>query len=386
MTKLIVWGMGKTQQKFRRYLDDEKAEIVAYTYNNAINKTEKKGGVSQIISPDDIASIEYDYVIVASSSWREIQNTLLQMGISEEKILQVYDREKYMQDDVIKQITQWNFTCSDHEYEIGNYKIDLGYGHRLSQYQREFPMYDCFLGELSKYLRNDRWSIDVGANVGDSVFLLRKHSNTKILAVEPVEEYYELLCRNVAQLENVFAESALITMDENAGYSLIEHDGTAYVKVEKDNVGENIKTLTMERLLEAKKIELEKIQLIKVDTDGFDAECIMSLGKSIERIQAFIYFENYYDNREVHDKYEIAYDFLDENGYKYFFIFDNFGNFLCEGDKSTVKAVNDYLLRGITGDSAQTMNYIDVMTVKEEQYGDAQRAVEEYMKMFDYVS
>lgn len=44
MIKLIVWGMGKTQQRFRRFLAEDKAEIVAYTYNNAENRAEKVSG------------------------------------------------------------------------------------------------------------------------------------------------------------------------------------------------------------------------------------------------------------------------------------------------------------------------------------------------------
>lgn len=340
-------------------------------------------GGGQIIRPNDIVSVECDYIIVASGSWREIESLLLQMGICEQKIHQVYDREKYVQDDVIRQITQWNFTCSDHEYEIGNHKIDLGYDHKLSQYQRDFPMYDCFLGELSRYLGDDKWSIDVGANVGDSVFLLKKHSNTKVLAVEPVREYFDLLCKNVAKLENVFTENALIALSDQIGYRLIEHDGTAYAEMAFNDDGKAIETVTMRHLLEIKNIEPKEIQMIKIDTDGFDAECIMSVGKVLGKINAFIYFENYFDNREVHDKYDKAYDFLEQNGYSHFFIFDNFGNFLCEGDRNTVKAVNDYLLRGVMGNSAQTINYIDILAVRDELYMEARKAVKKYVSIFD---
>lgn len=342
-----------------------------------------KGGGVKRIRAVDIREMEYDYVIVASSAYKEIESILLRLGVVKEKIRQVYDKKIYMYDKVVREITYWNFTCLNAEYEIGNYKIDIGEGHMLPQYQMEYPMYDCFLGELSRCLQRSDWAIDIGANVGDSVFLLRKHSDIRILAVEPVSDYYELLRKNAAQLEDVFIEKYMVSMDEKKNYNMVEHGGTAYAEETDGDTGDLVPAVTMEHLLEIKGIEPEKIRMIKIDTDGFDADCIMSLGMTLKQINAFIYFENFYSNKEGHDKYEKAYDFLNDKGYIYYFIFDNFGNFLCEGNINTVKSVNHYLLRTLRGDSAKTMAYIDVLAVKEDLYRDAKNAVKEYTDIFD---
>ena len=379
MLKLIVYGMGKTARRFQRYLRVDRAEIVGFTSSDIEEGIKKR---RRVIRTADIEKSAYDYIIVASSAYKEIERVLVQLGVSKEKIHQVYDKEKYMYDDVIKEITYWNFTCSNHEYEIGNYRIDLGQDHMLPKYQMEYPMYDCFLGVLSRHLQSGNWAVDIGANVGDSVFLLKKHSDIQILAVEPATDYYDLLCKNTSQLADVYIEKYIVAMDEGE-YSLIEHNGTAFVQKMEDGIGDEIKTVTMKNLLEEKKVKLEKIQMIKIDTDGFDADCIMSLGTSLNQINAFIYFENYFEGKEGHDKYEKAYDFLNENKYTHFFIFDNYGNFFCEGDVGTVKTINNYLLRGRKGDSAETMKYIDILAVKEELYEESKTAVEEYISRFD---
>lgn len=380
MIRLIVWGMGKTAKRFQRYLRGDRAAITAFTCSD-VPENEGEG----VISPEYITKSVFDYVIVASSAYREIEGILIQLGVSKDKIHQVYDREKYVNDDVIREITRWNFTCSNHEYEIGKYRIDLGCDHMLSQYQMDYPMYDRFLGELSKYLQSDKWAIDIGANVGDSVFLLREHSDIRILAVEPVTDYYKLLCKNVAQLSEVYTEKYIISMHDKRQYKMIEHNGTAFAEDIEGGIQNEISAITLKNLLEIKKVEPENVQMIKIDTDGFDAECIMSLDTMIHQINGFIYLENFFDTREVHDRYDAAYDFLDSNGYKHFFIFDNFGNYLCEGDSDTVKSVNHYLLRGVIGDSARTIPYIDILTVKDDLYRTAKRAVEDYVKIFDSV-
>lgn len=382
--KLIVWGMGKTAKRFQRYLRDDCAEIIAFTGSDVTENLDGEG--VERIRAVDIGKRPYDHVIVASFAYQKIESILLQMGVSKEKIHQVYDREKYQYDEVIREITYWNFTCSDQEYEIGKYRIDLGYGHMLSQYQREYPMYDRFLGELSKHLPGDNWAVDIGANVGDSVFLLRKHSDIRVLAVEPAADYYRLLCKNTAQLTDVYTEKCMISMNIMGEYRLIEHNGTAFAEKSEKGVQSEIPVVTLRDLLAARGVEPGKVRMVKIDTDGFDAECIMSLGEILNQINAFIYFENYFDSREAHDKYEQAYRFLTKKRYTHFFIFDNFGNFLCEGNADTVKEINNYLLRAQRGDSARTMGYIDILTVKEELYQEAKSAVEEYIRNYDDLS
>ena len=381
MIKILIWGIGKVEKRFRRYLNVDRASIVAYTSKDS---TDGYVGGVKIVNPEKINSIDYDFIIVATSFYKEIEKQLVELGVPKQRIRQVYDKEKYKDDDVIKDITYWNYTCSNHEYEIGNYRIDLGCDHMLPAYQLEYPMYDCFLGELSKHLDDNEWAIDIGANVGDSVFLLRKNSNIRILAVEPVSQYFDLLCRNISQIENVYPRQYVISMHEQK-YKLTKHNGTAYVNDDFHNDLDNIQSITLKHLLEVEKIELNKIRLIKIDTDGFDAECLMSLQAVIKRINAFLYFENYSCSKEIHDKFEQAYVFLEENGYRHFFLFDNFGNFLCEGNVNTIKDINGYLLRERSGNSADAIGYVDVLAVGKTLYKKAKSAVKEYVDFFDNI-
>ena len=55
-----------------------------------------------------------------------------------------------------------------------------------------------YLGELAEEIRGEQCVIvDLGANVGDTVAALIKHTNAVVLCIEPTDEYYHLLNKNL---------------------------------------------------------------------------------------------------------------------------------------------------------------------------------------------
>ena len=86
-------------------------------------------------------------------------------------------------------------------YEIDGFVLDMGKNHLLSDYQEDCPMFSRFipyLGELAEEIRGEHGVIvDLGANVGDTVAALIKHTNAAVLSIEPTDEYYHLLNKNL---------------------------------------------------------------------------------------------------------------------------------------------------------------------------------------------
>lgn len=83
--KIVVFGLGKIYRVFLRLYDSTKAEIVALCDNNEkalVNtKTEKT------VRPEEIAGLEFDYVVVTSSYYNEISSQLCGYGIDKKRIL-----------------------------------------------------------------------------------------------------------------------------------------------------------------------------------------------------------------------------------------------------------------------------------------------------------
>lgn len=83
-------------------------------------------------------------------------------------------------------------------YNIDGFVMNLGEGHMLSLAQKYNPMYDRFVPYLAKLVSDDKnWIVDIGANVGDTTAAMIKHTNSKILCVEPTEKFYKLLIKNI---------------------------------------------------------------------------------------------------------------------------------------------------------------------------------------------
>ena len=55
-----------------------------------------------------------------------------------------------------------------------------------------------YLGELAEKIRGESGIVvDLGANVGDTVAAMIKHTNAVVLCIEPTDEYYRLLNKNL---------------------------------------------------------------------------------------------------------------------------------------------------------------------------------------------
>ncbi|AVQ44398.1 TPA: chemotaxis protein [Clostridium sporogenes] len=88
MYKIIIFGTGRTSKLVTESLNDN-VEILAYTDNNN-DKLGKKYFNKNIISPQCINNIDYDFLVIGSQFNEEIYIQLLSMGIPKNKILQFF--------------------------------------------------------------------------------------------------------------------------------------------------------------------------------------------------------------------------------------------------------------------------------------------------------
>lgn len=130
-------------------------------------------------------------------------------------------------------------------------------------------------------------------------------------------------------------------------------------------------------------MSLSSAALIKVDTDGYDSECILSLGEFLRKSATLLYWENEICNDEQAKKFSEMTDFLSGSGYTAFFMFDNFGNYLCETNAAGMKDINYYLLRSQEKKSAVTFSYVDVLAAGENQHYFCRKIIQEYLSNFN---
>lgn len=278
-------------------------------------------------------------------------------------------------------------------YEIDGFVLDMGKNHLLSDYQEDCPMFSRFipyLGELAEEIRGEHGVIvDLGANVGDTVAALIKHTNAAVLCIEPTDEYYHLLNKNLFVMnaeERIRTIQAFISNKKKNYQSIVSRGGTA---VQQESSQSTIPTFSLPEVFVQCDIALDQIALIKTSTSGNDAGAVLSLGDSLREMKPVFYIETDMSmtvDRAVLDSQLDAYlqmdDYLAAHDYEVCFIFDNFGNLLCKGTPETLKDIHRYMYRMAMGKSNRTFYYIYILACRkelEEQCADAvRRYIEDY--------
>ena len=282
-------------------------------------------------------------------------------------------------------------------YEIDGFILDMGERHMLSLIQKNCLMYDRFvpfLGELAD-LKLDRMKesdrgviIDIGANVGDTVAGMVRHTGANVICVEPTKKFSILLEKNIANMGDAYAKririvNAYIAQNSEENYKSEIIGGTAIKQKITADTEKEAPTLTIPELLSKIQILPETLTLVKIDTDGYDSECIMSFGEQLKSISPLLFWENQIDMDEQMYKFIDMVNYLSESGYTHFFLFDNFGNYMCRIDADSMKSINRYLGRILHKNSPRSFYYVDVLASKHEDRGICETVIKRYLKDFD---
>ncbi len=210
-----------------------------------------------------------------------------------------------------------------------------------------------------------------------------KHTNANILCVEPTEKFYNLLIKNISNFgelynKRIMLANAFIAAD-SAQYTSVTIGGTAVMCESNES---NIPAYTLPNLLKRENIDINNVALIKTDTDGFDSDCMMSMGEYLKDISPFLYWENQIDNDMQYKKFLNMADYLHKYEYNNFFVFDNYGNYLCKTDYIGLKEMCSYINRIRKAKSTYTFRYMDVLACKDNKVIVCKNAIDEYLNVY----
>lgn len=264
------------------------------------------------------------------------------------------------------------------KYRVGEYEIETPPNFALPLFQKSFKLYDRFLPVLAKNLKGQGVIIDVGANIGDTAIAMIQKCNNSIICVEPSELFFSYLERNIKSLGDEYL-SRIETYKNLVGTGSIkgslhhaEH-GTAGVRVNK-NYHSNTHT-ALDNLID----DISNIELLKVDTDGFDFDVIMSAQEILSRSEPVLFWENQISENFQYTGYKDLYNLLENKGYKYIYIFDNFGNLITEETNfETLRHINSYVYSMEKSNCTRTIYYTDILASTEKNSTIVKKAVDEF--------
>ena len=168
---------------------------------------------------------------------------------------------------------------------------------------------------LKKFNRKEIILFDIGAHKGETIDFFTKFFNIKkIFAFEPNyniflkirRKYYKkdkikIYNFGVGDFEyekklNIFNDTSSSTfteLNENTKYFKRKNRIFNLLKKEEFNEAKNIKIISLNKFLEEN--HLEKVDILKIDTEGYEYKILKGLSEKNFAKVKFIYFEHHYD-------------------------------------------------------------------------------------------
>lgn len=256
-------------------------------------------------------------------------------------------------------------SCLNHQVFVSPFS------HKLPFYQKEFPLYDRQLSKLCFYMKEKLGKslniIDIGANVGDTVVNIGL-KDAFYLCIEGDNSFSKYIKYNLRHYNYVLENVFLSDTDEITSYTINSSNGTGHL-VQSHSGDCNIPLLTLDNLFQ-RKYSQYPVDLLKIDTDGFDFKVIRGAKQLVQKCHPLIFFEWVKSFLEDQGEDPLSiFPFLYNCGYSRLILFDNFGNpidvVLMDDDKRIRDFINN------TSDNGP-IYYYDVLAVSDKSVFEAE--------------
>ena len=212
---------------------------------------------------------------------------------------------------------------------IDNKKIILPPGHLLSLYESVYPKYDRFLPTVIGKIKENEVIIDIGANVGDTLFrLLNINTRPYYYCIEADNFFFEYLQKNKKSLD-INIQNKIILINTLVGNQLKGNLSETTTGTKSLIVSDSgIKSKKLDDIIMEYKIK--NIKLIKVDVDGFDYNILFSAINELKNNKPDIFFEYMPLDESGKKNYSRLMEKLNQIGYSNWTMLDNYGSIIFE--------------------------------------------------------
>lgn len=222
--------------------------------------------------------------------------------------------------------------------------------HSITENLVHFPYYNSNLPRLvAQYqqFRKEKFAIlDIGANIGDTLIMLRQVSDLPVHCFEGDPFYFQLLEQNSKGIANCYLHPVLLS-DKPSTLKVRNniHLGTStFIGDAEDGTPMNFSSV--DHFLAEHHPE-EPVGLIKSDTDGFDLRILRGAAETLRKYRpiVFLEFDRTLFEKNGDDGLQFL-EFMAGLNYDGLVVYDNFGKLLCLTslkEKDTVKALLSYI-------------------------------------------
>jgi FkbM family methyltransferase len=215
--------------------------------------------------------------------------------------------------------------------KYGDFYMECDASHNLPRILADLPDYGRNVAELVRALQTpEPIVIDVGANIGDTALVLARFApGARVLCIEGDRQFLPFLASNTAQIPGVTIAQAVLSDRSSAIKGRFEaHRGTAHLVLEE--TGEAFETRTLDDLLRDYP-RFSRPDVIKIDTDGFDAPIMRGAREVLASSRPVVFYEWDPHSYEMAGENDSSHaELLRALGFDSFIIFGNRGELLLQ--------------------------------------------------------
>jgi FkbM family methyltransferase len=248
--------------------------------------------------------------------------------------------------------------------KVGKFKIQINNNNVIKYCYEYCKDYGAQLSRLtallSKYYNNLE-VIDIGANLGDSVSLVKTGADVPVIAIEGDSLLIDLFNTNTEQFENVSLVTTFLSDSAgtlNCTFSKVGHNLTI-VPSEKSKDTRETNFSDIDTLYKTAIIN-DNCKLLKVDTEGFDLKIIKGGDKFLAVVNPVIIFEFNRENLMNTETDPFSFfPWLLSKGYNNILFYESDGRFMFSSTLSNLafmKQLFDY----VDGKAAK-IYYMDIV-------------------------
>jgi FkbM family methyltransferase len=217
--------------------------------------------------------------------------------------------------------------------KVGNYFVDMPGNNLLISNYKYVPDSNSQLGRLAaviaiKYPGHN--VIDIGANVGDTIAVIKTAIDLPVIGIEGDPISYRFLENNVAQFKDITLIKEFLGEKKETLHVEMGKDGWNNTLIPTSGAtGKDVTLQTLDEVLEQHGLANKTIKLLKIDTEGFDTIILRGSFGLLQKQKPVLYFEYNKSNMETIKEDGLSTLFsLQQFGYNTLVFFDNKGRYM----------------------------------------------------------
>ena len=267
-------------------------------------------------------------------------------------------------------------------HELEGRRLLLPLSHNLPFGRKQYPEYSKNLGRIAAAIGHqypEASAIDIGANIGDSVAIIRSQCFMPILCIEADPRYLRLFEANLPVLgpEVHLFKGFVASRTGRVAGSFVTAEGTGRLAAATDA---QIDATSLQDIVQ-RFPRFRSPKLLKIDTDGFDIPILRGALPWLADVRPVLFFE--YDPHFLEQNQEDglqALAELREIGYSKALVYDNFGDLVLGTALKEVGVLADlhayfsgrrsqrYMDLCLFGDDAEDTALFHALHLSEKQY------------------